>query len=478
MIYFQSTGRSLFRMTGDVLRGVSTYIWSIQVLSDSTVVSGDSRGHVQLWDGETGVLMITLHQHTAEVLALAVSTDETQIFASGVDCRVTCVRKVPCQLNRLSDSNGEAFSAPAPSDSNWVYSTSHRPHSHDVFALATCNYISPFSNGFKPLLLSGGMDTKLCSYSIEEFARTRPSWILPVAATGLVQSSSDYTTVAVRHRNRLDIWNVLPSPLKLIEGEALLGQKRKGGDDFVTDIEGEEDSIDNESKCNLSLRLETKGPEHIHCFSLSTDGTVVACSTAAETRIWSLKKSDSSGINVKKLVLPYAAQGFCHALAFSCDGKRLAAYTAKGALLLLSLGECVIDNNDMNDAIDQDNEEDESIIEENLEDEEEQLNSDDDVDEDEKEKTTKSAKNATMIQNISKNGLENDKEEKELRVSIWHSFDHSSIVSEMQDKNSADSARNPLGLSKAVTKIVFSSDGMYLAVADAQNAVYVYDIDR
>ena len=50
-----------------------------QVLSDSTVVSGDNRGHVQLWDGDAGVLMATLHQHTAEVLALAVSPDETQV---------------------------------------------------------------------------------------------------------------------------------------------------------------------------------------------------------------------------------------------------------------------------------------------------------------------------------------------------------------------------------------------------------------
>ena len=131
-------------MTGDVLRGVSTYIWSIKVLTDSTVVTGDSRGHVQLWDGETGVLMITLHQHSAEILALAVSPDENQIFASGVDCRVTCIRRVAVQQSKYVDANGQV-SDTAPSDSNWVYSTSHRPHSHDVFALAVCNLSSSSS---------------------------------------------------------------------------------------------------------------------------------------------------------------------------------------------------------------------------------------------------------------------------------------------------------------------------------------------
>ena len=43
----EDTGRVMFRMLGDVLRGsVSTLIWSILVLPDSTVVTGDSRGQV------------------------------------------------------------------------------------------------------------------------------------------------------------------------------------------------------------------------------------------------------------------------------------------------------------------------------------------------------------------------------------------------------------------------------------------------
>ena len=464
-------------MTGDVLRGVSTYIWSIQVLSDSTVVSGDSRGHVQLWDGETGVLMITLHQHTAEVLALAVSADETQIFASGVDCRVTCIRKVPNQLSRLPESSGESLLPPAPSDSNWVYSTSHRPHSHDVFSLAVCNYISPFADGFKSILLSGGMDTKLCTYSIEEFARTRPSWVLPVSATGLVQSSVDYTTVAVRHRNSLDIWNVFPSPIKVDEGQSLAGQKRKGGDDLTTDKESEEDSIDDDSRCNLALRLETKGPEHIHCFALSADGTVVACSTVTETRVWSLK-TDSSGIIVKKLVLPQTARGFCHALAFSADGKRLAAYTAKGSLLLLALEEVLAVTKEGYSGPDDDEDEDNLSDSAENSDDERNHSGDEDDDDNAEENSNKLKANGEFTDMKSGSELENDVGEKELKVRLWHSFDHSSIVTDMQDKTSPDSARNPRGLSQAVTKIVFSTDGMYLAVADAQNGVYIYDIDR
>jgi WD40 repeat protein len=342
----ESSGQGLFRMIGDVLRGVSTYIWSIKVLSDSTVITGDSRGHVQLWDGETGVLMITLHQHIAEVLALEVSPDETQIFASGVDCRVTCVRRVTQPTQQMNKYGSEDVEPPSPSDSHWVYSTSHRPHSHDVFALAVCNTAS-----VGPVLISGGMDTKLCSYSIDEFARTRPSWILPVPASGLVQTSADFSTVAVRHRDRIDIWGVNPSPLQakaalkaeeaalLVPKDTKKGKKSKKDEAVIPVADVINEDVDDESRCSLSLRLETKGSEHIHCFALSPDGSIVACSTTAETRIWSLNlKHENEELSVQKLLLPPAARGFVQALAFSADGRRVAGFTATGAILLLSLG--------------------------------------------------------------------------------------------------------------------------------------------
>lgn len=154
--------------------------------------------------------MITLHQHTAEILALAVSPDESQIFASGVDSRVTCIQKVVATSFSRSEevmvvtSAGvpKAIVGPTPSDNNWVYSTSHRPHSHDVLALAICNSHKSPSGGAEAsatdagdddvpltkltkgkgvgiggdaLLISGGLDCKLCAYSVNDFAAIRPS---------------------------------------------------------------------------------------------------------------------------------------------------------------------------------------------------------------------------------------------------------------------------------------------------------------
>jgi WD40 repeat protein len=195
------------------------------------------------------------------------------------------------------------------------------------------------------------MDTKLCSYSIDEFARTRPSWILPVPASGLVQTSADFSTVAVRHRDRIDIWGVNPSPLQakaalkaeeaalLVPKDTKKGKKSKKDEAVIPVADVINEDVDDESRCSLSLRLETKGSEHIHCFALSPDGSIVACSTTAETRIWSLNlKHENEELSVQKLLLPPAARGFVQALAFSADGRRVAGFTATGAILLLSLG--------------------------------------------------------------------------------------------------------------------------------------------
>lgn len=48
-------------------------VWSVAFLSDSTVVSGDSAGKVQFWDGFTGTLFRTHLVTKWDVLVLSVS---------------------------------------------------------------------------------------------------------------------------------------------------------------------------------------------------------------------------------------------------------------------------------------------------------------------------------------------------------------------------------------------------------------------
>ncbi len=68
--------------------GAELCIWSVLVLPDGTMVSGDSTGSVQLWDSQHGTLLQAFSQHKADVMAVAASTDGNTIFATGIDVQV------------------------------------------------------------------------------------------------------------------------------------------------------------------------------------------------------------------------------------------------------------------------------------------------------------------------------------------------------------------------------------------------------
>lgn len=54
-------------------KSVEVVVWSVVFLSDHTIISGDSAGKVQMWDGLTGTLIRTFLVTKWDVLALCVS---------------------------------------------------------------------------------------------------------------------------------------------------------------------------------------------------------------------------------------------------------------------------------------------------------------------------------------------------------------------------------------------------------------------
>ncbi len=414
------TGRSLYTMTGDLMKGAVTLIWSLLVLSDSTVVSGDNRGHVQFWDGNTGVLMVSFHQHTAEILALAASADEMQVFASGVDCRVTCVRRIRHRSSSFVEGNGDDEGAYQQNvENHWVYTASHRPHSHDVYALAVCQHSRFFSERkgksdggdekarawmSQPLLISGGQDTKLCAYSINDFVDRRPVWILPIPATGLISKSTDYSVVGVKHRNHVDVWSVrLPGGNNAKNSKSPKKRRKVDADDNEQLKINNDAMIDGEN-CVLALRLELKSAEHIHSFAVSSNGRYLAVSGHFGFRLWELSSDGGSNepMSCTLVETKDLARTFYHSLCFSFDGARLALCTDKGSIHIVDIVKG--------------------------------------------------------------------------KVSIRHTFDHFRHV---QEKRGSDNAAGAYGnLMLAVNHVALSSDGLYLAVSDCVDSVYVYELDR
>lgn len=474
-------------MTGDFTRGIATMIWSMVVLSDSTVVTGDNRGHVHIWDGSTGVLMLTIHQHAADVLSLAVSPDENQIFASGVDSRVSCIQRIA--NGAISDaivpssSSGdsdvvipEPKQSRSPSESHWIYSTSHRPHSHDIFALAVCaNDSGSSKRGHKngPLLISGGLDCKMCVYSVDDFAKTRPSWVLPVPAKGLVQNSTDYSKVVMRHRHRVDIWSLTPLELselppsvlnsnEQVDNQGPSTKKPKRGKSKASDADSVDAPVPVRSgshksdttqalsvvapnlndRCKLSLNMNLKGVEHIHCTAFSPDGRLLAVSRQSGTKVWKFDYVDEGQTKVTVVSLPAEIESaYCHSICFSIDSRRLALASSSGQLYLLEVAQEELEAGAPTSS-----------------------ESDADTDSD-----SEGDANVTSSK-------EHHKKLK-LGARFRHVFDHAQSVRQYL-RTAAPAEKIEESLCQVVSSMAFSGDGCYLAVTDSVKNVYVYELDR
>jgi len=175
-----NTGNVLLQLSGEsygMKSGDSVCIWSLAVLQDSTVFAGDSEGFISMWNTneDTGTQVKRFHEHQADVTNLVVSSDETCLFASGVDSRVAMFRKT---------------------ENDWIYSYSHRPHSHDVRGLVLANSGNT--------LVSGGNDTQVCWFSISEFTKSRPCKVSPFLHTSIVHSSRE--RMLVQHASHMELW--------------------------------------------------------------------------------------------------------------------------------------------------------------------------------------------------------------------------------------------------------------------------------
>ncbi|KAI0314976.1 WD40 repeat-like protein [Amylostereum chailletii] len=153
-----TTGKVLDRMGTDKMRGERTLVWTVGVLGDGTVVSGDSLGMVKFWDSGTCTQLQSFQAHAADVLCSVIGPEGTTIYTAGVDQKTT-------QFT-LVKTTSSTVPAILSSSKRWVQTSSKRMHSHDVRALAIWPpytplpqpYQRPLTSNVAPILASGGLD--------------------------------------------------------------------------------------------------------------------------------------------------------------------------------------------------------------------------------------------------------------------------------------------------------------------------------
>ncbi len=295
---------------------ISTKIWSLKALDHgNTIVSGDSMGNIQFWDGTSGTLLqsIAHNKNDADVLDLAVSLDQTKIMASGIDSRVVCLEY-------------DAFSK---TSKKWILSNQQRSHTHDVNSLAMVymtdptgsvvgsgssfgshhNHTSKHSAGYRELLCSGGVDTKVCSYLVSNMRKYRPKIVYKYPSNAPVVLSKEPRLMSIMRPDQIDIYQLRQ---KVADSEVAAGAI----------------ALDEEKAHLGSVRISST--HNLISFDVNNDGTLLAASHAAGIYLFSLEYFDrfedgeegEENISRKivkpsRIDIPMALNSSCSSLRFS-----------------------------------------------------------------------------------------------------------------------------------------------------------------
>jgi len=306
-LFESKTGRCTARITLEQYSGSPTLVWALALLSSGLVLaSGDSLGQVKLWDIKTTTLLQQILTHDADVRCLQSFPGSPELlFASGIDSKVVCLR------------------GPTSADvSYWTMPDSHRPHTHDVFAFAACT-----THTGKRLLVSGGVDTKLCVYSVDSFGQNRPKSILPFPFNPIISIATISSTctsedgearlVLVQHPRRLDLWKIAEKSSLTVSNEG---------------SEGPEISKDCPYELWGRIEMGNHFRWNLACAVISPLGDLLAYSSPNGTEVLAVNYLDSSFKKVRKL--PRLCKMAAHMLLFSPDGRRLVNATENGDIVI------------------------------------------------------------------------------------------------------------------------------------------------
>ncbi|KAI3371763.1 hypothetical protein L3Q82_024314, partial [Scortum barcoo] len=297
-IFDAETGHATHRLL--VERGVGAskskevVVWSIAFLSDHTIVSGDSAGKVQIWDGLTGTLVRTHLVTKWDVLALSVSQDESSLVAGTSEGTVI-------QFQFISSTVDQQ-------DKEWVRTRTFKNHSHDVRVLAHTD----------TAVVSGGMDTQLVVRPLLDRVEknTQESALRKIAFPhrSLVSCAKKAGLLLFQFPDHLELWRVGESD----------GHGKPG------------DSLPLKRKPEKLIQLKRKGEDHICCSALSPCGGWLAYSTVSSVRLYRLQYNNISITKVSKLPKDLHS---VHQLCFSSDSTKLFASSSSSSVIVVALNQ-------------------------------------------------------------------------------------------------------------------------------------------
>lgn len=268
-IWDVKTGHALHRMAcGRTESKKETVVWSLAILKDLTVLSGDSRGRITVWDGKLGVQVESFPVLKADVLAVAVNEEETMFCCSGIDPIIKIF-----QLTPVKKENQLTY--------KWIKFIQRTVHDHDIKALQvtrlrlltklrSINIVFFQFSGAK--VYSGGIDGYLgVSYSKKSkqiLSKYGPFMTQPCAMVAESQRM-----LLLKYFNYLEIWR-LGTPTENVQ--------------LCDDDMDKSKHLTLENGLEKVVELRSKSDEPIVCTAISPDSSLLVYSTECSIRLFRL----------------------------------------------------------------------------------------------------------------------------------------------------------------------------------------------
>lgn len=195
------TGHAIYKMT--ISRSEAkqeTIVWSLQVLKDLSIIAGDSRGYITIWDGKIGAQIDSIPvMKCGDVLAVAINEDESKIACAGIYPKIKFFALSEVKKNNVTTKK-------------WIRFLQRSVHEHDVKALQFVG----------SRIFSGGVDGYL---GVSNSSKMKSEQVIDRYGPFLESPSSvlaaDKRVLLLKYVNYIEIWRLgVPSEkVQLVEDE-------------------------------------------------------------------------------------------------------------------------------------------------------------------------------------------------------------------------------------------------------------------
>lgn len=296
-IWNVATGHAIHKMsTGRTEKNKETIVWTLHVLSDFQIISGDSRGKLTFWDGKIGSQIESAQPSKSDIFTIAVNEKEDTLFCSGADPTVRAYSYTA--IRKENQTNYK-----------WVKAINKTFHHTDVKAMICV----------ENRLISCGIDGYIImsSQSLKTLAKYGPFLQKP-----FIGLSDEKRLILLKYFNYLEIWKLGKTCGKLETNYEDDGKKN------LTMIE---------SPAKL-LELRSKKDEPIVSTSISPDGNWLIYSTNSTIRLYRFEVITGPPTLTQIKILPEEFSVSSH-IVFSPDSKTIFLAKRSGVIDVFELSE-------------------------------------------------------------------------------------------------------------------------------------------